>query len=347
MAFETAIQTKIETIENLRDHLQIAIELEHATIPTYLCALFTIKEGTNLAAYDVIRSVVIEEMLHMTLACNVMNAVGGSPAINKPDFVAQYPTYLPHSSDEFKVHLRKFSPAAITTFMEIEQPSAPNAPPEPHQYHSIGQFYKGIQEGLEYLVNRDGEKAIFTGHAGDFRQVAPDYYYGGGEVVEVCDLETARLAMETIVEEGEGLQASIWDEDYVLFAQKPEVAHYFRFFEIMQGRFYKYPDDSIHTGPTGEPLDVVWDAVYNMKTDPKLADYPVGSELRKRAEAFNMAYFEFLTKLHNAFNGRPDLLVSATGNMFDLKRLAMALIKNPLPGDESKNAGPTFEMPIK
>ncbi len=345
MAFETVIKTKIESVESLIDHLQIAIELEHATIPTYLSALFTIKEGTNLAAFDVIRSVVVEEMLHMSLACNVMNAVGGCPAIDKPEFVAQYPTYLPHSSNEFKVHLRKFSPAAITTFMEIEQPSAPDSPPEPHNYHSIGQFYKGIQEGLEFLVNRDGEKAIFTGHNGDFRQVAPHYYYGGGELIEVSDLTTAKMAMEIIVEEGEGLHDSIWDEDYALFDQKPEVAHYFRFFEIMQGRFYQYPGDSIHTGPTGDPLDVVWDEVYNMKTDPKLADYPVGSELRKRAEEFNRAYFMFLTELHQAFNGRPDLLIPATGNMFDLKRLAMELIKNPIPGSNGKHAGPTFEMP--
>jgi hypothetical protein len=346
MAFTTSIKTSIRSVEELRNHLQTAIELEHATIPTYLCALFTIKEGTNLAAYDVIRSVVVEEMLHMTLACNVMNAVGGCPAINKTKFVAQYPTYLPHSSNEFKVHLRKFSPAAITTFMEIEQPSEPHAPPEADNYHSIGQFYKGIQAGMEFLVHRDGEDAVFTGHDGDFRQVPPDYYYGGGEVIEVFNLESAKAAMEVIVEEGEGLSDSIWDEDYELFGQKPTVAHYFRFFEIMQGRFYKYPDDSIHTGPTGEPMDVVWDAVYNMKTDPKLSDYPPGSEIRRQAEIFNQAYFEFLTTLHYAFNGRPDLLIPATGNMFDLKRLAMELIKNPLPGDESKNAGPTFERPV-
>jgi hypothetical protein len=42
-----------------------------------------------------IKGVVIEEMLHMTIAANVLNAVGGHPAIDRPDFVPNYPEDLP------------------------------------------------------------------------------------------------------------------------------------------------------------------------------------------------------------------------------------------------------------
>ena len=42
-----------------------------------------------------IKGVVIEEMLHMTIAANVLNAVGGHPAIDRPDFVPNYPQDLP------------------------------------------------------------------------------------------------------------------------------------------------------------------------------------------------------------------------------------------------------------
>lgn len=38
------------SLEELRSHLQTAIEIEHATIPTYLCALYSIKDGTNTFA---------------------------------------------------------------------------------------------------------------------------------------------------------------------------------------------------------------------------------------------------------------------------------------------------------
>jgi hypothetical protein len=36
----------INTVGSLRKHLQWAIELEHATIPPYLCALDSIEEGS-------------------------------------------------------------------------------------------------------------------------------------------------------------------------------------------------------------------------------------------------------------------------------------------------------------
>src|ERR1700730_7630242 len=80
---------------DLYDHLQGAIELEHSTIPPYLQALYSIKRGSNAIVADLIRSIVVEEMLHMTIAANVLNAIGGSPAINTPKFIPQYPGPLP------------------------------------------------------------------------------------------------------------------------------------------------------------------------------------------------------------------------------------------------------------
>ncbi len=74
----------IRTIESLRQHLQWAIEIEHSTLPPYLCALYSIKDGHNREAVEVIHSVFLEEMLHMTLAANLLNAVGGSPRIDVP-----------------------------------------------------------------------------------------------------------------------------------------------------------------------------------------------------------------------------------------------------------------------
>ena len=61
--------------------LQQAVELEHATIPLYLYALYSLVPGKNDAIAAIIQSVVVEEMLHMTLACNVLNAIGGAPDI--------------------------------------------------------------------------------------------------------------------------------------------------------------------------------------------------------------------------------------------------------------------------
>ena len=77
----------ITSLESLREHLQWAIELEHSTIPPYLCALYSIEPGRNLEAVEVISSVVVEEMLHLTLAANLLNAVGGRPRLDIPQML--------------------------------------------------------------------------------------------------------------------------------------------------------------------------------------------------------------------------------------------------------------------
>src|SRR5688572_5620773 len=100
----------ISTVNSLRRHLQWAIEVEHSTLPPYLCALYSIKEGSNQEAAEVVHSVFMEEMLHLTMAANLLNAVGGSPQIDTPSLLPRFPTYLPHSNRAFKVPLTKFSP---------------------------------------------------------------------------------------------------------------------------------------------------------------------------------------------------------------------------------------------
>jgi rubrerythrin len=74
--------------------MQTAIELEHATIPTYLTANFTLFNTGNDQISELIGSVLGEEMLHLSIACNVLNAIGGSPVLNKPGFIPRYPGTL-------------------------------------------------------------------------------------------------------------------------------------------------------------------------------------------------------------------------------------------------------------
>jgi len=53
---------------DLHAHVQAAIMLEHATIPPYLTAYFSIKPGAMPEIKATLRSVFVEEMLHMTIA---------------------------------------------------------------------------------------------------------------------------------------------------------------------------------------------------------------------------------------------------------------------------------------
>src|SRR4051794_31721021 len=127
----------ITTVESLHKHLQWAIELEHSTLPPYLCALYSIEEGHNLEAASVVHSVFMEEMLHFTLAANILNAIGGSPKIDTPSILPTWPTYLPHSDRAFQVPLQKFSKEAIETFLLIERPAEHSDLPEDNKFETI------------------------------------------------------------------------------------------------------------------------------------------------------------------------------------------------------------------
>ena len=195
----------ITDLRSLQDHLQEALEIEHATIPPYLCALYSIPEGSNHEAASVIRSVVMEEMLHMILVANVMNAVGRKPVLATPGFIKPYPGPLPHSDDSFSVELLPFSERALNIFLKIERPAKAGAPPQPDRFHTIGQFYEAIEEALTRLTDKLGPSKVFTGIEAD--QVPPGrwYYGGGGEVVPVSRSRVGPSGVEGSDRRGRGV----------------------------------------------------------------------------------------------------------------------------------------------
>jgi hypothetical protein len=329
---------EIKTVEALRQHLQTAIELEHATIPVYLCALYSLDEQRNTFSYQVLQGIVMEEMLHMILAANILNAIGGAPAIDHPEFIPQYPTFLPHSDESFVVPLQGFSQAAVDVFLKIEQPALASAPPEADRYHTIGQFYHAIQYALTHL-NRSTPDGIFTGDSR--RQLSAQHYYGGGgKLVAVHGIEDARLAINEIVGQGEGIHDEIVDSDHALFGEEIEYAHYFRFNEIRQEQRY-CPKDSARQPPSGPRVQVDWHAALNMRPNPKMADYEPGSSLWQLSESFNRSYMSLLTQIHLACNGAPEQLMQAIPLMYDLKYKAKQLMNIPV--GNGQMAGPSFE----
>jgi len=245
-----------KNLPELRAYLQGALEIEHLTIPPYLTAMYTIRAGANRDAYYTIHSIVLEEMLHMTLVANLLNAVGGRPRVAHPDFVRSYPARLPYSALDVTIPLQHFSPAAMRTFLLIERPQHldDGLLQSEQGWTSIGQFYDFIRTGLLTLVEELGEDKVFCGRTQ--RQVGPeDFYNSGGEAFPVTDLESALLALRVVTEQGEGLNDSIFDSDDQLFGEDRQVAHYFRFNEILTGRTYG-PHDTPDAPPTGPEIDV-------------------------------------------------------------------------------------------
>jgi hypothetical protein len=106
----TRSTTGIATLEDLRTHLQWAIELEHSTLPPYLCALYSLDPARNAEAAQVVGTVFAEEMLHLLLAANLLNAVGGDPVLDAPHLLPSYPHPLPHSDGSVQIGLVPFGP---------------------------------------------------------------------------------------------------------------------------------------------------------------------------------------------------------------------------------------------
>ena len=348
--------TKITTIDILHEYLYRAMQIEHGAILPYLLALYSIPPRTNPDATNILRVVAVEEMLHLTLAANILNAVGGRPDLTDKDFVPSYPATLPTGEEDFTVHLQPFSQDALDTFLKIERTVLGKAPSEEKRfvsrrpgsvstllavpgevdlhYYSIGEFYEEIVRGLDYLHEREGDK-LFSGDPA--RQVTSEYYYSaGGELFPVTDIKSAVKAANLIIEQGEGFGGAIHDDD-----QPYELAHLYRFEELQLGRHYQ-PGDKPHE-PTGPAFEVQWDAVYPFKWNAKLSDYPESSELYAEAVRFNQSYADFLGLLTAAFNGKPQLLLEAVPRMFTLRNGINQLIHNQIPGTDEK-AAPTFEM---
>ncbi|HZZ30462.1 MAG TPA: ferritin-like protein [Phenylobacterium sp.] len=323
-------------VRKVRDSLQQAIALEHATIPPYLYALYSLAPGRNVEIAQIIQSVVLEEMLHMTLSSNVLNALGGTPRLDAPDFIPTYPGPLPGGVEsDLMVHLAPFSMPQLQTFLKIEEPEHPlnfKAGLTAEETITIGQFYTAISDAIARLGN-----AAFVHPPRN--QVGPDVM---PNAIVVTDVATAQQAIKTIIDQGEGTSTS------------PDAgvgggyAHYYRFMQIQKQRLlvatpggvqpeldYAYQGAAVPFDPTG---------VYAAPTDPGAAPgYPAGSAQAFANDNFNYAYTCLLKALQALFSRDPgqQQFDRTLGLMMSLKGQAKAMMSgSPNP---AVITGPSFQ----
>lgn len=344
---------QIETLKKpLLEKIQKAVELEWSTIPPYLLAYYSLRRDKNRAAAGTIKSVFMEEMLHLVLAANLLTALGGKARLG-PHNLPTYPLRMEFHGKEFgdrqfDIDLASFSEAAIDIFLQIEFPQqlarATTLETFVVEGFTIGQFYTSIKDDLKSLCAQAGdEKLVFTGE--EAHQIPEDYYWGGGGgIIKVKSLDTALAAMDLIIDQGEGTPGSLNDPDGDFFAEPTEVAHYFRFNEIRQKQRYAAGDRPTDP-PSGPAMEVDYDAVYVVKPNCKAADFKDDPTLAMLNDRFNSAYTLMLRQLEEAFGGNPQVLyVAIMDGMHGLADLAVAIMQIPVPNDpQQRRAAPTFE----
>jgi hypothetical protein len=319
----------IHTAENefdLHAHVQAAIQLEHATIPPYLTAYFSIKPGQMRDIAGVLQSVFVEEMLHMAIASNLLNAIGGQPKINDPAFIMSYPGPLPlgigadPAGGDLIVGLAPLSKQLVhDVFMQIEEPEDPlefpveAAAAAAPTFATIGQFYRAISDKI--LELGDG---IFTGDPS--RQVVNEAWFPSDQLFEIRAAADAVKAIGIIVEQGEGTAKSPLDPE-------GDLAHYYRFAEIFFGkRLIPKPGSPGGFAYAGAPIPFDPAGVWNIVSNAKASQFAAGSRARMLADQFNQSYSRLLNALHTTFNGMPGALDRAMGLMYELEATAAKLV---------------------
>ncbi len=338
----------------LQDKLQKAIELEWATLPPYLTAFYSLRPEKNNEAAALIKTVFMEEMLHMVLAANILAATGGGACIG-PANCPVYPLRLEFKGKQFAdrqfdIHLAPFSPESIETFLQIELPEEPQGVRALSdrlviEGSTIGEFYRSLKDDLLALCDEAGAAFVFSGKP-EHQVPEHAYWSAGGRIIHVKNLRTAFEALDIIIEQGEGKTGTINTRGPDYFRNPTDVAHYFRFNEIKHKRHYR-ADDQPDAPPSGAEFAVDYGAVHPIKTDCRPSDFEGDSQLIELNDRFNRTYTLMLGELEAAFNGNPEVLFSATmDGMHGLRDIALAMMQIPLPRDPQRHAAPTFQWTL-
>jgi len=353
----------IEHREALVYTLGKAAELEHLVMLQYLFAAFSLKQSLDegltpeqLPAVQRWRSTLLEiggqEMLHLALVQNLLTAVGAAPRLARPNF--PMPAYAYPAG--VRIELVPFGEAALRHFAFLERPEGMDvedaagfeaieqAIPLPHdetdgivphlqEFDTIGQLYRSIQAGLEHLDARLGSDRLFIGPPS---AQATEAHFRWPELVAVTGLQSARQAIDTIVEQGEGARGE-WRD-----------AHFGRLVHVLE-EFLELKD----ADPAFEPARPVVAANVRPQTTGVVVPLITDAGTTRCMDLLNVCY-EVLLQLLSRYFAHSDetaeqlevLADVSVGLMFGaIKPLGTVVTTLPvgshLPG---MTAGPGFEL---
>ncbi len=241
----------IEHREALIYMLWEGAELEHGIMCQYLFAAFSLKESVEegLSAEEldavsrwrqVVSRVATEEMLHLALVQNLLAAIGAAPHLWRPNL----PAPAHHYPAGVNLMLVPFGEDALRHFMFLERPEGMELAgaegidvpahdvvplvterdivPQLQDFATVGHLYRSIEQGFERLADRFGERNLFVGPP-QAQATGDDFHWP--ELVAVTDLRSARRAIDTILEQGEGARGH-WEDAH--FGQFVKILDEFR-----------------------------------------------------------------------------------------------------------------------
>jgi hypothetical protein len=218
---ETAVPPDGWTIGHLRQHIQYAVDLELWTIPFYMSAMYSIQDRTS-PAFQLIQSVVNQEMLHLQSAANIANAYGLSPEIRVPQYRGKAiphldfqldrpdprPEYEPYSAEIGALDTERINAMCLIEYPGWDSTTPPALRQNVREYGSIGAFYQAVRHGAELLEDRIRGGVRQVDLFGAFYRNMP-----GMTITEsrARGLYQVRLLIDLITDQGEGTRKTRGD----------------------------------------------------------------------------------------------------------------------------------------
>jgi Ferritin-like len=337
------VEEPIRDEDWLKKSLQVAVELELATLPVYLSGMWSIKSQSG-EVFRLIDSVVREEMLHLGLACNMLKALKVSPKLR--DRVPDYPGHLPGGvRDDLCVYLAGLSIESAKMYMDIERPEHPLAQ-RTGAPHTIGDFYDAILHAFQTVqlhLSPDGQVKLNlrVESTGSVENPGDDGSFVRESFDKLTTIDGVEAAIKTIKDQGEGTATT---PDALLDSSHSDLAHFYRFGEIFHGKRLKQVDGGFDFKGDPVPLPDCW---------PVAKVPPGGYPDRPDVQDFNQVFTAVVAGLEEAWKGEDSQenqrkLGTAVGAMGHLAAKAQAIMKNRLVPDDpnSQHYGPDFKVVV-
>lgn len=294
----------------IRGALQTAIALEHATMPLYGAAMYSL-EVQNYPAYNTLRSVLMEEMLHMAAACNALAAIGGAPRIRQLNPAAIVDGLPAGVAPDLKPRFARLSRRQLEVFTRIEasEELLPDTLRDA-RYPTIGSFYEQIKTAIEANAGivaaavRGRHVANQVGGNLGYAVIDPDQ---GDPVEQLLD------SLDLIIDQGEGFGETTLSSGA---SSQNELSHYARFAELRFGRAFSGPATGDVAPPSAEGQRryfrgqrIAWPTVINSLAVPRdgyaavLRLDPSGVDVLRELRAFDQSYTRMLAALDDSWNG--------------------------------------------
>jgi len=315
----------------LKKSLQAAVELELSTLPPYLCGLWSIQSDPSGVTTGLILGVVLEEMIHLGIVCNLLTSLGKTPEIVS-GYIREitYPGGLPGG---VRPGLTVFLSGLTTdyvknVYMQIEMPEKPLTLAA-ETYPTIGAFYDAISAAFVSL----NPKLSIT------NQLTTTLNSLNMSVNVISTVAEAVAGITEIKEQGEGTSTSTTDSPYTPdFGNGPELSHYYKFSEVYYGKTLIQANGQwVYQG-----TPVPFPATYPMAPIPAGGYKNPPPAASQALTAFNAIFSQVLNGLETAWaTGSNSGLQDAINIMFNLQQAAQTLFGIELP-DGSGVYGPDF-----